>query len=219
MPSLPKITLGLALLVAAAALIASSVADFAAQASNSANTFSSGTLVLSDAKTSGTTCLSTGGGTTDTNSNSTGCDNLINATGKKPGDTATSSVVTLRNVGSVAASSFKIWSSACTNSDASGETYHGTGDLCAVVALTLHDDTNNRCYYPTQTAGACVLDTTKTLSTFVTFTGSEVNALSLSTTGLSSGIAFTIQTQLVSTAGNSVQGRTATIDFNWKILQ
>ena len=63
MTTLRSIGLSLILLAGAAGLIASSIADFNAQTTN-ASTFSSGTLVLSDAKTSGTTCLSTGGGTT-----------------------------------------------------------------------------------------------------------------------------------------------------------
>ncbi len=216
-------TVGLALILTAGSvgLISSGFADFNAQTTN-ANSFSSGTLVLSDAKSGGTTCLSTGGLSTDTNSNATGCDNLINATGKKPGDAATTAVVTIKNVGSIAASALQVYTTAttgCTSTDATGETFHGTGDLCTTVALTIHDDTNNKCFYPTQSAGACTMDATKTLASFLATNGGAANALSLDTTGLSGGIAFTIGTQLNSTAGNSMQGRTATIDLNWKMTQ
>ena len=99
------------------------------------------------------------------------------------------------------------------------DTYHGTGDLCAAVALTVHDDTNNRCYYPTQAAGACTLTAASTLATFSTAYPNDTTPLVLSTTSLSSGIAFTIQAQLNSTATNTVQGRTASISFGWKIAQ
>jgi hypothetical protein len=208
----------LVLIAVAVGLIATSVADFNAQTTNP-STFSSGTLVLSDAKTSGTTCLSTGGGSTDVNSNSAGCDNLIGATAQGPGSGATTSVVTLRNVGSIAASSFQVYAASCASSDAGGETYHGTGDLCTGVALAIHDDTNNRCYYPTQTAGACTISSGSTLATFAAAYPSSGSALALSTTALSSGIAFTVTTQLSSSAGNSLQGRTATISFTWRIVQ
>ena len=219
MTTLRSIGLSLILLAGAAGLIASSIADFNAQTTN-ASTFSSGTLVLSDAKTSGTTCLSTGGGTTDTNTNASGCDDLIAATVQKPGGTASSAVVTLREVGSIATGTFHVFaSSACASTNAGAETYHGTGDLCAAVALTIHDDTNNRCYYPTQAAGACTLTAANTLATFSTAYPNDTTPLVLSTTGLSSGIAFTIQAQLNSTATNTVQGRTASISFGWKIAQ
>jgi hypothetical protein len=213
-------TLGLSLILLAGAvgLIGTSIADFNAQTTN-ASTFSSGTLVLSDAKTTGTTCLSTGGGSTDTNSNSAGCDNLMGATGQGPGSGATTSVVTLRNVGSIAATSFHVFTSACASTDAGAETYHGTGDLCTAVALSIHDDTNNRCYYPTQSAGACTISSASTLGTFATSYPSSGSALTLSTTALSSGIAFTITTQLNSTAGNTMQGRTATMTVTWRIVQ
>lgn len=211
----------LLLVAGAAVLMATSLADFNAQTTNS-DTFSSGTLVLSDARTGGTTCLSTGGSNTNTNSNSIGCDNLINATGRKPGDPPTTAIVTIRNVGSIPASSLRLFTTAvtgCTTTDASGESFHGTGDLCTAVALGIHDDTNDRCYYPTQTAGACTLDATRTLSSFVASYGGSAAALPLGITGLSGGLAFTISAQLISTAGNSMQGRTATIDLNWTIAQ
>ena len=150
----------------------------------------------------------------------TGCDDLIAATVQKPGGTASTAVVTLREVGSIATGTFHVFaSSACASTNAGAETYHGTGDLCAAVALTIHDDTNNRCYYPTQAAGACTLTAASTLATFSTAYPNDTTPLVLSTTSLSSGIAFTIQAQLNSTATNTVQGRTASISFGWKIAQ
>jgi len=207
------------LVVGAVGLIGTSLADFNAQTTNP-NTFSSGTLVLSDAKTSGTTCLSTGGATTDINSNSTGCADLIAATGQKPGGTVSTSVVTIRNVGTVTATSLHLFAStACASIDASAESYHGTGDLCTAVALTVHDDTNNWCYYPTNAAGACTMAAASTLATFGTAYPSDTTPRLLNTTGLSSGIAFSISTQMNSSASNNMQGRTATITLGWKIAQ
>jgi hypothetical protein len=217
--SLQAIALSVLLGVGAVGLIATSAADFNAQTDN-ASTFASGTLVLSDARTGGTTCLSTGGATTDTNSNGTGCDDLIAATIQKPGGAATTRVVTVRNVGSLAASSFHLFANtACVSSNAIPETYHGTGDICTAIALTIHDDTNNWCYYPTNATGACTIAGASTLATFSTAYPSDTTPLVLSTTALSGGIAFTIGTQLVSTATNPMQGRAASINLGWKIAQ
>jgi hypothetical protein len=219
MKSLRAIALSLMLGVGAIGLIATSAADFNAQTDN-VNTFASGTLVLSDARTGGTTCLSTGGATTDTNSNASGCDDLIAATIQKPGGAAATRVVTVRNVGTLAASSFHLFANtACVSSNAIPETYHGTGDICTAVALTIHDDTNNWCYYPTNATGACIIAGASTLATFSTAYPNDIAPLVLSTTALSGGIAFTIGTQLVSTATNPMQGRAASIDLGWKIAQ
>ena len=217
--TLRRLALGLLLVVGAVGLIATSVADFNAQ-TNNAGTFSSGTIVLSNARTGGTTCLSTGGGSTDTNSNSIGCDDLIAATIQKPGGPTTTRIVTVRNVGSIAASTFHLFANTlCVSTDALAETYHGTGDVCTAIALTIHDDTNNWCYYPTNATGACALAPASTLATFGTLYPSDTTPLTLSTTALSSGIAFSISTQMSSTATNSMQGRAGTIGFGWKIAQ
>lgn len=219
MTTLRGIGLTLILVVGAVGLIATSLADFNAQTTN-VDTFTSGTLVLSDAKTGGTTCLSTGGATTDTNTNATGCDDLMAATVQKPGGAAVARVVTIRNVGTVAASTLHLFaSSACASTNATAETYHGTGDLCTAVALTVHDDTNNWCYYPTNATGACTIAAASTLAAFSTAYPSDTTPIALGLTGLSSGIAFTITTQMNSTATNNMQGRTANIGFGWKIAQ
>jgi hypothetical protein len=199
-------------------LVEQTMANFTAQTTNASNTFSSGTLVLSNAKTSGTTCLSTGGGATDTNNNSVGCDNLINATVQKPGAAATTDVVTIKNVGSITPTIYKLWSTSCSSAN-NAEAYHGTGDLCTATNLTIHDDTNNYCYYPVAGAGACTMTSGKNLSTFAAAYPTEPGALVLSLTGLGAGIQYSISTQMDAGAGNNMQGRVATIDFNWKVLQ
>jgi predicted ribosomally synthesized peptide with SipW-like signal peptide len=211
--------MGLMLFGGVAALVGGTLANFTAQTTNASNTFSSGTLVLSDQKVGGLTCLSTGSGTnTDTNVNSVGCDNLINAGAQKPGGAVANSQVIIKNVGSVSASTLQLWSTACSSSNASGEAYHGTGNLCTVVNVTIHDDTNNFCYYPTAGAGACTMTSGKNLANLVA-TYPAASPLSLSTTGLNSGITYTIGTQMDSSAGNNMQGLAAAIDFNWKITQ
>lgn len=202
-------------------LVGGTFASFTAQTTNGASTFATGTLVLSDSKSGGTTCLSTGGGNTDTNANSTGCDSLINGSVRKPGD-STSSVVAIADAGSIGAATSELWSSACANSDAAGESYHGTGLPCGTVQLTIHDDTNNRCIYPTTTfgvaqAGACTPSATKTLADFAT--NSNAAHIALGALAAGSSVSYTITATLPATAGNNMQGRTASIDFNWKLNQ
>src|SRR5206468_8804960 len=112
----------------AAAMGGGTFATFNAQARNPGNVVAAGTLVLTNTKQGGSACLSTAGATTDTNVNNS-CDQLLNLTVKKPGDSATANL-TVQNSGSLAATIFKIFSSACADSNAAAETYHGTGSLC-----------------------------------------------------------------------------------------
>src|SRR5438094_10233647 len=109
--------------VAAAAAGSGSFATFDAQTSNT-GTFATGTLVMSNKVNSGTTCLSTGGGTTDTN-NAT-CDNAFTLAVKAPGDSGTANI-TISNLGSLATTGLKAFIPTCTASDASAESYHGSG--------------------------------------------------------------------------------------------
>src|SRR4051812_6428285 len=80
--------------------VADTVASFNAETKNPTNSVAAGSLVLSNTKTGGTTCYSTGGGNTNSNVNSA-CDNLFGVTTKKPGDSV-STTLTLRDEGSVA---------------------------------------------------------------------------------------------------------------------
>src|SRR5207248_9721023 len=100
------------------------VATFTAETKNPTNKFATGTLVLSNKVNTGTLCLSTGGGSTDTNANAA-CDSLLVGT-LQPGQSGSTNL-TLKNEGSINASALTVYSGACTNTDATGETYHGTG--------------------------------------------------------------------------------------------
>ncbi len=198
-------------------------ATFTAQTTNANNTFVAGTLVLSNTKTGGTTCFSTGGGNTDTNSNA--CDQLINATVKKPGDTA-SQTLTIKNEGSLAASALKLFSTACTNANSS-EAYSGTGLPCGKVQLYIQQysdagfTTPSACLYGGATGATCDFsDATKTLSAFQAAYGSSGSGLTVGS-GLAAGASVYVKVavQLPSSADNSFQGRQATMDFNWYISQ
>jgi hypothetical protein len=225
-----KVLLSLGVLAVVGAFAgAGTFASFFAQTTNPGNVFATGTLVLSDSVDSGTACLSTNGGTTDTNSNSTGCDESFSLTVQKPGDSSTTTLK-IENTGSLAASVLKVFSSACTPGDAAGETYHGTGNPCGQVQLYVQQYSNaafttpSACLYGGFTGVTCDFsDTTKTLSAFATSHGSLVNGLSAGAMEAAGGTApvkwFRIGVKLPSTADNTYQGRSATIDLSWNAVQ
>jgi len=208
----------------AAVLGFSSFATFNAETDNPNNIFSDGTLVLSNTKQGGTACLSTGGSSTDSNVN-TACDQLFNLTVKKPGDSGSTNL-TLKNVGSVDASTFKVFSPACTNANNS-ESYHGTGSPCSAIQLTIQRWTDNTfttpsaCLYGGATGVTCNFsDGTKTLNAFATSYPSSAGGLSISG-GLTAGASafVTVAVQLPSTADNTYQGRQASLNFDWYAAQ
>jgi len=205
---------------------AATVASFTAETTNPTNTFATGTLVLSNKVNSGTACLSTGGGTTDTNTNA-GCDNLFNLSAQKPGDT-TSANLTLQNVGSIAASALKLFSSACTDSDATAQSYHGTGSPCGGVQLTVQQWSDSgfsvplTCLYGgTTVANTCDFsDATKTMGAYATAHTGTANAQTIGSGLAANGIDyFTVAVKMATTAGNSLQGRQAAMDFTWHLDQ
>lgn len=214
------------LLALAAVVGAGTFATFTAQTRNPDNRLSTGTLVLVNTEEGATDCLSTAGGSTDTNVNNA-CDTLFNLSVRKPGDSGVSNL-TLKNDGSLNASVFKVFSNACTNDDAPGETYHGTGNPCAAVQLYVQEfsdsgfTTASACRYGGSSDGGITCDfsnTAKTLGDFQSSYNSTANGLSLSALGAGSSRYFGVGVKLPSTADNSFQGRRATIDFSWYAAQ
>jgi hypothetical protein len=202
---------------------AGTFASFSASTSNS-STFATGSLVLSNQKNAATACLSTGGGSTDTNSNS-GCDQLFALTVKKPGESATVNL-TLKNEGSINAAALAAFASgACTAADASGETHHGTGNPCSVVDVYVQEFSDSArtsastCHYGGGNATTCAYSATKTLGTFATDHANAGGALALGATTAGSTRYFTIGLQMDSTAGNDMQGRQASFGFTWQLVQ
>jgi len=215
-----KILVSIAVVLGATAVVgAGTFATFNAQVRNPANTFATGTLVLSNKVGAGTVCLSTAGGSTDTNVNNN-CDTAFSLTVKKPGDSG-SATLTLKNEGSLDASLFKVFSAACASANASGENYHGTGNPCGVVDLYIQQysdsgfTTPSACLYGGGTATTCAFDDTKTLGTFQSSYNNSTNGLSLGALTAGTSNYYKLAVQLPSTAGNPYQGRSATIDFTW----
>ena len=211
--------------VGTATLAQSSYAGFTAQTTNPSNVFASGSLVLSNTKQGGSACLSTGAGTsTDTNVNNS-CAQLLNLTVQKPGDSGTANL-TIQNAGTVAATIFKLFAGTCTNGDAAGETYHGSGSLCSKVQLYIQQtnssfSTPTACLYGGASGNTCDFsDTSKTLTAFSSTYTNSTNGLSIgSGLGAGSSTYFTIGVKLPSDADNTYQGRSATVSFSWFIQQ
>lgn len=215
-----KVFLSTGVVLAVAAVIGlGTMASFTAQTKNPNNVFANGTLVLSNTKEGGSACLSTGGGSTDTNAND-GCDTLLNLSVRKPGDEGTANVI-LKNEGSLNATVFKLFSAACTNGDASAESYHGTGEPCSKVQLYVQEysdafTTKSSCLYGGGTATVCDFsDTTKTLADFQANHNSTSNGVDLAGVDAGESKHYTVGVKLPADADNTYQGRQATIDFTW----
>lgn len=198
-------------------------AAFNAQTRNPLNVFGSGTLVLANTKQGSTTCLSTNGGTTDTNVNN-GCEALMNTTVRKPGDTAVGRV-TLTNNGSINASALQLYSSACANANATGESFNGSGLMCGKLTLYIQKYTSatfatpQTCVYGGGTGTTCAHDNAaKTINNFVsTYTSGAPAGLGALASGASGyyevGIGFP------SNSDNTFQGRQASFDLTWVLVQ
>ena len=195
-------------------------ASFSAETTNAGNTFATGTIVLSNTVNAGSACLSTGGGNTNTNINAA-CTALFNSTVKKPGDSYAADQLDLQNAGSLAATTLKLSQSSCVTTDAAGQTYHGTGDLCPLLDVYVQEWTDNtysvasHCWYGGGTATTCAFDDTKTLTALNTASPLTI------TGGMGAGAHryFTIGIELQSGAGNTVQGRSAAADLTWHVDQ
>jgi hypothetical protein len=216
----------LALGAASVFFTAGSLAGFTAQTSNPGNTISTGTLVLSNTKQGGTACLSTAGGSTNTNVNDA-CSVLFNLAAQKPGDSSSVNL-TLKNDGSLAASAFTVYAlGGCADSDAPGETYHGSGSLCNALRLYIQRysdagfSTPSACLYGGAAGASCNFsDTSKTLGAFASSYPSASGGLAISG-GLAAGASayLKVAVQLPSTAGNSIQGRRAATTLSWHLAQ
>lgn len=221
------------------ALASGTFASFTAQTSSPANSFASGSLVLDfnnttfppPATPNASDCLSTGGGNTDTNSNV--CATLISAGVKKPGDSVTAKLA-LTNRGSVAMAHLMAYSPVVTNpkpcldGQAAGETYHGSGLPCGKVVFYIQETnsafTATACQWGGGTASTCdfTTDTTKTLDAWSNGAGGHnTTASALDMGALAPGATryFVIGMALPSTADNTYQGVSATMDVDWYATQ
>lgn len=210
--------LGTALLAVTTAV---SLGGFTSTIVNPTNTFSSGTVVLSESN-GVTTCDSTGGtgaGGVITATNSSNCvtiDDLGAPVNQGPGSAANTQTLTLKNVGTINGSTFTVAGGACAVTNATGTGGYNGADaaFCSKVNVSIFNTTTGNCVYPAG-AGACpVLSNTRTLTTL-----GGAGALSLGALAAGATDSVVVSTQIDASATNIDQGLKATIPFTWNLNQ
>jgi predicted ribosomally synthesized peptide with SipW-like signal peptide len=166
MSRIRKAIVGVSLLGAVGVLAGTGTfASFSASTTNAGNVFSTGKLELSNAKQSGTACLSgySGPGTgspqsnLDSNGNSS-CDTLFNLTLSRPGDTATANLA-IGNTGSYDGE-LQFWlANGCQNQTVA--TPAGSSNLCGKLEVYVQEMNSSyttptsSCVFPAAAGTAC----------------------------------------------------------------
>lgn len=181
--------------------VTGTLSGFAAQITNSANSATTGTLVMQETGlgSNGTpvTCLSTDSGSVSTNSATcTTINKFGGPTTMVPGSKVVTSV-TFKNTGTAAASGFTLLPGpSCTQTNV-GATNGSATDLCAKMALTV-----------TQDGGAAFFD-----GNLKTFAASGLTTLTKVAAGGTSTFVFTVT--LDQNADNTYQGLQASVPMTW----
>lgn len=209
-------------------------ASFSAEADNPGNTFQTGTLLLSNKVTTGTACYSN-----ENAANVKGCSALITTPATlKPGDSF-SNYLTIKNEGTLSASALTLYlpatqtgSVSCANTTTG--TFPGTdalahtGDVCGTILFSLEQDataggTASACVVGTATApgtnDACDPAQGVSFATFMAAHDTAGTALGLGTLSSAASKFYRVYLYLPSTADNTFQGRAATFDLDWRIVQ
>ena len=214
---------------------AGTFASFSATTTNPGSTFSTGTIVLSNTVGSGTTCFSTGPGTTtDTNANAA-CDALLPATVQQPG-AFIHSQLTLKNEGSVAGTLSGVGVS-CQTTDVADEItpFHGTGDLCGDLLVQIQEFTGPSfgvlsvapsCVWPVKPAESCAaLGDFTTLDELVTATATTPLVVADPTVGAGESRYLRVAIWWIDLGPawnhvhNQFMGRQADFDIRWDLVQ
>ena len=223
--------------VAALSLTAvTTLAGFSASITNPTNTFSSGTLLLSELPNGqATPCLSspntTGGITTNVNSNCA-YDNFSGSTapGAEPGGAPVSTTVVFTNTGSLTSvGGLSVLAGACAvtgNPPGSGANALSTGSdttgFCGKVDVQIEDDTvagSPSCLYGGTVGSACpaTMSNSFTLASLAT-AGSQVLKANFAP-GAGNAETLKVTVGLDSSATNADQGLTATVPLTWSLAQ
>lgn len=181
----------LALGAASAAVVFGSWAAWTAQTANPGNSVSTGTLTLGNNK-SATSVFSA-------------------ATGAKPGDTG-GSTVTVTNTGSTTLSSVSLTQGSVANT---------VDDTQNTMKLQIHDDTTNRCIWPTSAAGACASYGAWNAAGTLDGTFHVISSDADDAWGASEAHTFTVNWKFNDAGGadNTSQGKAASFDLTWNGVQ
>lgn len=202
--------------VVASAAIATSMTGalgaFTASIQNTVNNTATGVLTMQEANSGGTvTCNSTDANPSSNtiNTNAATCSTINKYGGSTvlvPGNT-TSTSITIKNTGTVAANTFTLLPTACTQGT-NGSVNGSATNLCAMLSLTLTETIT--------TAGSTSAATTP-------INGVALSALSTTTPGYTmtgpipagSTANFTFALTFSSSAGNTYQGLSASQQLTW----
>lgn len=198
------------------------LAGFSASIANNANTFSSGTMQLSESNGS-TTCYSTGtgagGAVTSANSANCAINKLVGTLDQYPAGTPLTTSITMKNVGNITASAESLVFSACVAaaaSDAAGYVGSDTAGYCNKVDFSV--GIVGKCLYPANASAACPATPLNTgtlagAATLGSLTNASTPPMTLLAPGASQTYVFTVM--LDSTATNADQGLTASQTMTW----
>lgn len=209
----------------------STFASFTATVANGAS-FNTGSLVLSNQRANATACLSTGGGTTDTNAND--CDALFTLVLQDGGSSNVQ--ITVTNEGSIDASALTLhWADGttpCTTVDDLAWNYHGTGDLCGIMRLQVQEypsdadqnsniRTNGTCWFGGGAGtNACSFSNSQDLAAFSLLDGDGGDVIDMGP--LAAGATRWYRVYLNVPAGqltNAMMGRLVEFGFTWSLAQ
>lgn len=203
---------------------AGTFAAFSASTDNAA-TFATGSLVLSNTKTSTTACLSTKDAGLDVNESV--CEQLFDVSVQKPGDEA-SATITLENVGSMDAAVLKLHA-AGTCADSTVAPYNGTTDLCGKLRLSVQEYSDSgftnasACLFGGGTATTCAYtDPGKTVDAFIAAHPDWANGLAMGampTSGAGDVRYVRVGVKIDGSEGNDLQGRAASFSLTWRMEQ
>jgi hypothetical protein len=194
-------------------------ASFTASTTNGGSTFASGTIVLSNRVGTGTVCFSTTA-ITDSNANAA-CSSLFPTGVGFPGVTFPVNL-TLTNQGSLAASDLQVFWDGATCDDVldPAGTYHGSGELCDQVTISVQETQSNfstavACRFP---AGPTTCAAAGSLTSFST-TATDAAPLALGSVAPGASRYLKLTFSLPSSAGNSIQGRKASFALTSRLVQ
>ncbi len=195
-------------------------ATFTAQTTNPNNTYTTGTLILSDTVT--TTCYSAGASATIANNNvNASCDSVNFASLGAPGVPSTPAQLTLTNAGTIAGTNgLAVSSSSC--SDTAAGAYHGDpsgNPLCAALNVQIQDYTDStfstpvasHCVYPASSSAVCG----SSYGALAGLSGASVKAPMAA--GSSAYLKVTFS--LPAATGNAVQGLQSRFNLDWVLTQ
>jgi hypothetical protein len=177
------------------------LSGFVASITNSTNTAATGTLVMEEKTTGGTpvTCLSTDGGSVSTNAATCSTINKFGgSTTMVPGGPASVTSLTIKNTGTVSASTFTLVPGATCAQSSNGTVNGSALDLCSKLNVVI-----------TSGASTVFSGTAATLAgatTAITMPAAPASGVS---------VPFTISVQLAATAGNTYQGLSASLPLTW----